>query len=981
MSNHTIRPTLGAVAFCILIALPLIGLLPSKSASQSLGREGGLGTLLEQLQTLQTQGALHSLPGSGGGNSLDVARNSLSDGTTERIGPPSKLQQIQERELIRQIEATKMNIISFYCELGVVPKHSNEAELTLILSPIERDFCRRAREPLTQFGYQAFSSFSPPNTSFEGAIQEDYILGIGDELVVTFRGQTQGSSTARIDREGRVFIGELPPIPAAGRTFGEFRRDLEVQISTSMLGTNVYLSLGSVRAVSVTVAGEVNNPGLKSLTSQATVIEALSLAGGIKKTGSLRKIQIFRNDEIFWIDLYELLFGTGLSHKLSLSGGDRIVVPTIGATVAIGGHTKRPGIYELPEGVKSTSLNELLELAGGSVRPSGNIYSLASFDELGRELIIDHFATNAQVDDGDLIQVRLKQNVQLNTVELLGHVQTEGQRSLTTVETISALIGDGQGLKDNPYLLFAVLETTDPSTRARRLFPVNLQSIILGSQDYALRDQDRLIVLGANDIQYLMSNDVQQVLQFGQAVQDVEESGTPSQKSTDGVGSGKTAADQEPGNPVQQVLTKLGLAQPRVTKSSARNESSTEPIEKPSASRKAGEFACRGLQTLAIIVSTTRSGRFANASRAIGIGGASPLINPLPCPPIFNVFPALLPFLLEHVVAVDGEVRYPGAYPVIDGTPLASLVATVGGVTHDADLENLELTRFSGDITSGISSGVRQVIDIAAQGFEQVSINIGDVIRFNRKFTDRDAGPVLLSGEFIRPGLFDIRRGERLSEVIERAGGLTAQAYPYGAVFTRERVKRAEKAGFQRAIRELNSAATFAAAKKGIDPSAVIALQEITRDISSVEAVGRVVIEADPTVLQVRPEFDTVLEPGDKIFIPKRPNSVLVTGDLLNPGALQFISGQRADEYIRQAGGFQLSADQDRVFVVYPNGVAQPVSVSVWNYNPSQVPPGSTIVVPKDPAPLDIFTFAKDIGALVSQLAITAASLAVIGDN
>lgn len=950
-----------------------MGLLPSKSASQSLGGEGGLGTLLEQLQTLQTQGALRSLPGSNGGG-LGAARGSLSVDATEQLGQPSKLAQIQEKVLARQVEAIKMNIISVYCERGVVPKHSSVAELELILSPIERDFCRRAREPLTQFGYQAFSSFSPPKTSFEGAIQEDYILGIGDELVVTFRGQTQGSSNVRIDREGRVFIGEFPPIPAAGRTFGEFRHALEVQVSTSMLGTNVYLSLGSVRAVSVTVAGEVSNPGLKSLTSQATVIEALSLAGGIKKTGSLRKIQVFRNDEIFWIDLYELLFGTGLSHKLSLSGGDRIVVPTIGATIAIGGHTKRPGIYELPEGVKSTSLNELLKLAGGSVRPSGNIFSLASFDEFGRELIIDHFSTNAQVDDGDLIQVRLKQNVQLNTVELLGHAQTEGQRSLTTTETIGALIGDGQGLKDNPYLLFAVLETTDPSTRARRLFPVNLQSIILGSQDYALRDHDRLIVLGANDIQYLMSNDVQQVLQFGRAVQDVEESGTPPQKSTNDITSGKATVNESSGNPVQQVLTKLGLAQPKVIEASASSETSKEPP-------KSGEFACRGLQTLATIVSTTRSGRFANAMRAIGLGGASPLINPLPCPPIFDVFPALLPFLLEHVVAVDGEVRYPGAYPVIDGTSLASLVATVGGVTHNADLENLELTRFSGDINSGTSSSVRQVIDIAAQGFEQVSINVGDVIRFNRNFTDRDAGPVLLSGEFIRPGLFDIRRGERLSEVIERAGGLTAQAYPYGAVFTRERVKRAEKAGFQRAIRELNSAATFAAAKKGIDPSAVIALQEITRDISSIEAVGRVVIEADPTVLKVRPEFDTVLEPGDKIFIPKRPNSVLVTGDLLNPGALQFISGQRADEYIRQAGGFQLSADQDRVFVVYPNGVAQPVSVSVWNYNPSQVPPGSTIVVPKNPAPLDIFTFAKDIGALVSQLAITAASLAVIGDN
>jgi len=977
VSDHTIRPTFGAAALCISIALSSMGLVPSESASQTLGGEGGLGTLLQQLQTLQSQRALRSLPGSGDG-AFDTSGRGFSGDPAAGVGSPTKLQQIQEKELIRQIEATKLQIITFYCQTGVVPVHSTESEMALILSPIERDFCRRAKEPLTQFGYQSFSTVNQPDASLNGAIQEDYILGIGDELAVTFRGQTQSTSYVRVDREGRVFVGELPPILAAGRAFGEFRRALERRISTSMPGTDVFLSLGSVHAISVLVAGEVGHPGLISLTSQSTVIDALSRAGGPQKTGSLRRIQVFRNDEIFWIDLYELLFGDGLSHNLSLSDGDRVVVPSIGATIAIGGHINRPGIYELPEGTTSASIRGLLRLAGGPIRPSGNIYSLASFDASGRESITEHFSSDAQTSDGDLIQVLLKQDVQLNNVELLGHVQVHGHRSLSTASTISALIGDGQILKDNPYMLFAALETTDPGTRARRLFPVNLQSIVSRNQDYALRDQDRLIVFSANDIQYLMSNDVQQVLQFGRAVQEVEEPGSPSRKFTSNVANNQNSATQSLGNPIQQALTGLGLAQLVVNDPSPSAENSTKKTHKSS---RLGEFACRGLQRLATIVATTRSGRFANATRSIGLGGASPPVNPLPCPPIFDIFPTLLPFLLEHVVAVDGEVRYPGAYPVLDGTPLASLVAAVGGVTRDADLQNLELTRYSATTASGTSPSVRQVINIAAQGFAQVFINVGDVIRFNTNFTDRDAGPVLLSGEFVRPGLFDIRRGERLSEVITRAGGLTAQAYPYGAVFTRERVKRAQQAGFQRAARELNSAATFAAAKKGIDPRAVIALQEITRDLSSVEAVGRVVIEADPTVLQVRPEFDTVLEPGDKIFVPKRPNSILVIGDLLNPSALQFISGQSADKYIRQAGGFQQSADQDRVFIVYPNGVAQPVSVSVWNYNPSQVPPGSTIVVPKNPAPLDIFAFAKDIGALVSQLAITAASLAVIGDN
>jgi len=956
-----------------MIALTSLVIPPTKGVAQSLGGEGGLGTLLEQLQSLQAQGALRSVTGSQGG-ALDAAREGIGGGIQSQLKAPSRLQRLRENELIRQIESTKLAIRSLYCQSGAIPPNSSTAEINLLISPIERDYCRRAAEVLEQFGYGIFSTDIGRESSFSGAIQDDYVLGIGDEIVVTFHGQNQGTSSSRVDREGRLIVGELSPLPVAGLTFGEFRRGLEARVKTSMFGTDVFVSLGAVRAISVIVAGEVEQPGLKSLTSQTTIVEALTLAGGIRKTGSLRKIQVFRDDEVFWVDIYELLLGVGLSHRTSLLDGDRIVVPSIGSTVAIAGNVKRPAIFELSEGESEVPLDKLLEFAGGTLRPTGSIYSHVSFDASGRESITDYRSTDVQVRDGEIIHVRLNQDVQLNTVEILGHVRVQGRRSLSAAPTLSALLGDANGLKDDPYLLFAILETTDPATRSRRLFPVNLQKIIAGQQDYMLRDQDRLIVLGTTDLQYLMSDDVQQVLQFGRAVQNAEQLGTTSKRTNSTASSTDNNANQSVGNPVQQVLTSLGLANSTSPQSEEQSEASNAP-EEGSGSEK---FACRGLQFLATIASTTRSGRFVHAIRATGLDGASPLVNPLPCPPVYDLFPNLLAFLLEHVVAIDGEVRSPGAYPMLDETPLSSVVAVAGGLTRDADLKNVELTRFAA--SADVTPSVRQIIDVVDQGFENVFINVGDVIRFNRVFTDRDAGPILLSGEFFRPGLFDIRRGERLSEVIARAGGLTSQAYPYGAVFTRERVKRAQEAGFQRAQRELTSAATFAAAKKGVDPAAVIALQQITRELNAVEAVGRVVIEADPTVLQVRPEFDTVLEPGDKLFMPKRPNSVLVIGDVLNPGALQFISGQRADEYVRQAGGFQLSADQDRVFVVFPNGVAQPVSVSIWNYNPSQVPPGSTIVAPKNPAPLDIFTFAKDIGALVSQLAITAASLAVINN-
>ena len=253
-----------------------------------------------------------------------------------------------------------------------------------------------------------------------------------------------------------------------------------------------------------------------------------------------------------------------------------------------------------------------------------------------------------------------------------------------------------------------------------------------------------------------------------------------------------------------------------------------------------------------------------------------------------------------------------------------------------------------------------------------------DVVRLNARFTDREFGPIILSGEFLRPGVYTIRRGERLSEVVERAGGLTRQAYAYGAIFTRERVKRAEALALRRAAREVSAALSVVASKSNVKPEQLVSLSQLAQRLDTAEAFGRVVIEADPTVLQVRPEVDTVLEGGDRLFMPKRPNFITIAGDVLNPSSIQFVSGATVTDYVRRAGGLQISADDDRIFVVLPNGEARATDSSFWNHDAVQIAPGSTIVVPRDPRPFDLVELLKDITPVLSNLAVTAASLALI---
>ncbi len=160
--------------------------------------------------------------------------------------------------------------------------------------------------------------------------------------------------------------------------------------------------------------------------------------------------------------------------------------------------------------------------------------------------------------------------------------------------------------------------------------------------------------------------------------------------------------------------------------------------------------------------------------------------------------------------------------------------------------------------------------------------------------------------------------------------------------------------------------------------AAADAVRNLAQQLRERPPVGRVVIEADPAVLALRPERDTVLEPGDRLFMPKQPNSVSVIGEVLNPGTLRYAAGLEPDDYIDKAGGFRKAADDTRVFIVLPNGTAQPVALSAWNRTPAQIAPGSTIVVPRDPTPFNLVAFLSDATSILSQLAITGAALAVI---
>ncbi|MFM2148003.1 MAG: hypothetical protein RLZZ187_309 [Pseudomonadota bacterium] len=776
------------------------------------------------------------------------------------------------------------------------------------LSHTEAFFAERLGLTLRQFGYDSFRA-GPAAAPVMGALPDDYVIGRDDELVIALRGRTRATFTLRVLRDGTLIPPDLPPVPAAGRTLRELRAELEGRIARDMPGTELFLSVGQLRQISVFVGGEVQRPGMQTLTALSSVLDALQQAGGVRKSGSLRAIRIEGPEGTRMLDLYSVIAGEGGSGDIRLREGERILVPALGSVVAIAGDVTRPAIYELPAGVASAPLASLLRLAGDPLRPVGNRFLVQGTDAAGRRSFTEIRPGDA-VRRGDAVLVQPGADVIANQLRLAGHVAAPLTRAATRGATLRSLLSDARLLRPDPYLRMGVVLRLDATTRTRRILPFDLAPVMAGSANLALAEGDEVLVLGAADIVFLASPPVQRALR------------------------GEAPA----------------------------------------------EGACPALTMLAIAARAAPA-RFAHAR-----GAGFPDIGAPACPPILQDHPPLLAFLLDTSELLTGEVKQPGLFPILENTTLDLLLAAAGGVTEGADLAAVELAREPTEHSNAIAL-TRQKLDLRGGNLRAVRLSPRDVVRIPRGFTDREVGPVTLGGEVIRPGVYDIRRGEKLSELLARAGGLTPQAYAYGAVFTRESVRLRQQDGFARAARDIETSLLSVAAgqanaapagQRGDLGGLVSAGRELAATLRQAQAAGRMVVEANPVVLAARPDLDVLLEPGDLIVIPKRPSEVTVVGSVLNPGSLHFQPGWLAADYVRAAGGTQRFADPARAFVVLPNGQSAPAALSGWQAGGPPVPPGSLVVVPQDPSPFETRGLIRDVTAVLSQVTVSAAALAVI---
>lgn len=370
-------------------------------------------------------------------------------------------------------------------------------ETTAHATQVVQNMFRQQEDKTMVFGQNIFRT---PNAKFQPnmnqATPKNYTLSAGDEVIIDIFGAAQLNLRRTISPDGTIIIDGYGPVNLGGLSIVEATRRLKNTIGKRYQGSQIMLSLGQTRTITVNVMGEVTMPGSYQLSAFANVMNALYMAGGIAGKGTLRDIRIFRqNQQLSTIDLYSYLMDGNLAGDVRLEDGDVIIVNTYSARASIEGKVRRPMYYEMKQ---DETLDRLLFYAGGF---SGEAYTDAVRvlrKNNGAESV--HTVRNAdfatfRLMDGDVVEVaailpRLK-----NTVEIQGAVFRPGYYGLDeNVTTVRSLIAAADGLSEDAVVARAALYRMQID-RTYLTIAIDLKGIMDGTvADIELRNEDQLFI-------------------------------------------------------------------------------------------------------------------------------------------------------------------------------------------------------------------------------------------------------------------------------------------------------------------------------------------------------------------------------------------------------------------------------------------------------------------------------------------------------
>lgn len=347
------------------------------------------------------------------------------------------------------------------------------------------------------FGHDIFRSRMlsfEPNMAI--AVPTTYVLGPGDEVIVDVFGDSQRSDKHKIAPDGTVTLAYAGPVGLSGKTLAQAQATISSSLSPYYAGSNIKVSVGQTRSITVNVMGEVQTPGSYTLSAFANVFHALYSAGGINDIGTLRNIKVCRGGRVVsTVDVYDYILSGNLSGNVILREGDVILVDTYQNLVEISGYVKRPMFYEMKSG---ESLRTLLDYAGG-FRGDAFTETVRVNRTRGAEQYVytpsfDDFA-NFPLLDADVVYVSNSETRLTNVAEIKGAVFRPGQYEIgDEAQTVRSLITLAGGLREDALRSRAVLLRMK-ADRSQEAIALDIDGILTGSTpDVALCNEDILTI-------------------------------------------------------------------------------------------------------------------------------------------------------------------------------------------------------------------------------------------------------------------------------------------------------------------------------------------------------------------------------------------------------------------------------------------------------------------------------------------------------
>lgn len=311
------------------------------------------------------------------------------------------------------------------------------------------------------FGSDFFNSFQTTYMPInEPNPDGSYLLDAGDILNIQLVGKKNQIDNFLINGNGSIAFPDIGYITLAGLTLSEASALIKSKINSAFIGTEAMISLEEIRDVNVLITGNAKNPGIYTLTGNSNILQAISAAGGISKYGSLREINLIRNNLIVeTLDVYDLLIDGKYNIKKRLRSGDVIFVEARKNVVSIDGAVYRPARYEVHN---KQNLGGIVEYANGIKRT-------ADMNNVSLERILDgnlktipivnvSQLNNIEALDGDLIYIR---EYPYREAKILGAVNKPGTYSMAPGQTLDDLIAIAGGYTLNAYPFGAVYENQD----------------------------------------------------------------------------------------------------------------------------------------------------------------------------------------------------------------------------------------------------------------------------------------------------------------------------------------------------------------------------------------------------------------------------------------------------------------------------------------------------------------------------------------